>query len=441
MCESDSPLLLSDTEDSCDLIGLVSRRSLSPSDLPNKLEPLSRPQPTNQVDRMEKESDNNDNLVGVMKGSADFEYVSGSAVSSELNPSVGTVEQGPTHSAQIVVDISVPSSPRQTKQRHRLVEKTHKITQLSSKESDRLPDVEFNFIPSSLPVSTHSVTNLESADSVTSKPTSSSGSSMVVTVQSSVKTPSGGASSPALDVQQLILESLQQSSESENVTVYPSKGSVIQNGPKSITISGLPSDKESQKPPAKVRRIEISSKSHLVDLQYVSNATIIPKSSPSTPLSPASMISKGGFTLKQHIAEQGDKPYHSHMTLRGRHSTGSVILSPIMHRSEQLSPDETYSQTMEINTAQHHQKPTSVGSNSARKTQSLSTSPNDYNDDTPEYSVLHGRITRSESLPHEHGSCDSKVKSYAIWETEVGLPANWSSINVDPSTTSQYTTG
>ena len=286
------------------------------------------------------------------------------------------------------------------------------------------------------------MTDLESADSVTSKPTSSSGSSMVVTVQSSVKTPSDGASSPALDVQQLILESLQQSSESENVTAHPSKGSVIQNGPKSITVSGLPSDKESQKPPAKVRRIEISSKSNLVDPQYVSNATIIPKSSPSTPLSPASMISKGGFTLKQHIAQQGDKPYQSHMTLHGRHSTtGSVILSPIMHHSEQLSPEKTYSQTMEINTAQHHENHTNVGSNSARKTQSLSTSPNDYNDDTPEYSVLHGRITRSESLPHEHGSCDSKVKSYAIWETEVGLPANWSSIHVDPSTTSQYTTG
>ena len=335
----------------------------------------------------------------------------------------------------------MPSSPRQTKQRHRLVETTHKITQLSRKESDRLPDVEFNFIPSSLPVSTYSVTDLES-ESITSKPTSSSGGSMVVTVQSSVKTPSDGASSPVLNVQQLILESLQQSSESENVTVYPSKGSVIQNGPKSITISGLHSDKESQKPPARVRRIEISSKSNLVDTLYVSNATIIPKSSPSTPLSPASMISKGGFTLKQHIAQQGDKPYQSHMTLHGRHSsTGSVILSPIMHHSEQLSPDETYSQTMEINTAQHHEKSTNVGSNSARKTQSLSTSPNDYNDDTPKYSVLHGRITRSESLPHEHGSCDSKVKSYAIWETEVGLPANWSSIHVGPSTTSQYTTG
>ena len=82
-----------------------------------------------------------------------------------------------------------------------------------------------------------------------------------------------------------------------------------------------------------------------------------------------------------------------------------------------------------------------MGSNSARKTKSLSTTPNDYNDDIPEYSVLHGRITRSESLPHEHGSCDSKVKSYAIWETEVGLPANWSSIHVDPSTIAQYTTG
>ena len=353
---------------------LSGRRSLSPSDL-------------RHFDMMSPENKSNNN--------SQLEVDSTEDVSDNVLPNAtNTVES--VHLVQL--DTSVPGTPRSRK-----LEQISKSKVLLNERCEAT--VEFI------------------ADDPVQEPTTppTASSNITVTVLANTK--------EELSTREITLAALEPSESYTDTkshrVVEETKLAHSNLGPRAITISGTVAGGESSPPLSKYRKVnraKLKPANNPQSPRYVSELTEFTKSSPrlgssQVAESPADFISKGGFTLTDHVNKLGSyKSLEFHRPLEE-----NVILSPF----KQLTPNSD----VDVRRKQFNFGPRTLNFGN------LAPSSKDANEGGNNFSILQGQnALYAGHLHHPLGSCDGKVQGYAIWETEVGLPANWSSVNVDHHT-------